>query len=179
MWSPNKPTEAATPKTDDEEVKELKAMLRPRPRPARKDWDATPLRNPPAALRGVVPVTREPWEEVAKMDAMWQIQKEEKGPAWKGGRNGLVEEAQYRRQARQASKPWNAAVVRHAPHVLRGQKTARAEPWSEFHNDDISELNAIEGVSITELYNATADRGTPKKPSIVQPNWNRKGPWSH
>lgn len=163
-------------KSEEEELEELKAMMKS---PPKREWDNTPLRNPPAALRGMVPVTKEPWMDRAKEDAKWSWQKDEKDkPQWRGEKNGLVEEAKYRRQARNMARPWNSTSVRHAPHVLRGQKTIREEPWSQFHNDDISELNAIEGVSINELYASTADRGTPKNPTIVQPEWNTKGPWS-
>ena len=42
----------------------------------------------------------------------------------------------------------------------------------EYHNDDIEELNAVEGVSINELYAVTADRDNRVKPTIVQPEWD-------
>ena len=46
-------------RTEADEVAELKQMFRsPARRPA---WDSTPLRNRPAALIGLKPVTREPW----------------------------------------------------------------------------------------------------------------------
>ena len=42
-------------KSDRDEVAELRAMF------SRQPWDNTPFRSRPAALIGLLPVTREPW----------------------------------------------------------------------------------------------------------------------
>ena len=49
--------------SEDAEVAELKQMFAsPGGKPKRKpQWDSTPLRARPAALKGLKPVTREPW----------------------------------------------------------------------------------------------------------------------
>ena len=50
-------------RSDEEEVAELRAMFSsPTTKISRRPaWDSTPLRNRPSALRGLRPVTREPW----------------------------------------------------------------------------------------------------------------------
>jgi len=89
-------------------------------------------------------------------------------------KNGFVQRAKERRQENDRHQAWDSSIVRHSPPVLRGQKVVRrAEPWSEFHNDSIDELNAVDGTSINDIYNITADRFVhPKKPTIEQPAWD-------
>mmetsp|Transcript_41578 Transcript_41578/g.109687 ORF Transcript_41578/g.109687 Transcript_41578/m.109687 type:complete len:115 (+) Transcript_41578:68-412(+) len=49
-------------RSEDDEVAELKQMFRSPGKMARRPaWDSTPLRGRPSALRGIRPVTREPW----------------------------------------------------------------------------------------------------------------------
>ena len=139
----------------------------------RPKWHSSPLRNPPGALRGVRPVTNEPWMEVAEVDmksALNYGHEHEYEPRQEY--NYFVEEARRRREENASAASWDSSVVRHAPAVLRGQKARRAEPWSKYHNDSIDELNSVDDTSINELYAITADRGSPKNPTITQPDWD-------
>ena len=159
--------------SDAEEVAELKQMMGKSPQKHtsstvsstssltnRPQWDARPLYNPPGALRGVRPVTKEPWAGVAAADnalrmdfgsradlGLEEIDEQE----WNN--NGFVRNARERRRQNDRQAAWDSSVVRHAPAHLRGQKVLRrAEPWSSFHNDDIEELNSIDDTSINEIY---------------------------
>jgi hypothetical protein len=165
-------------------VAELKEMIRsspPKGSPTslkdRPHWNDRPYRNPPGNLRGVKPVTQEPWREVAESDLAARMDfgsRDALGlPDYEDAVNGLVVEASRQREAREDAVPWNGSVVRHEPPLLRGQKTVkRAEPWSEFHNDNIEELNAIDGSSVEEVYAITADRDNRVEPTVVQPTWD-------
>ena len=89
------------------------------------------------------------------------------------GTNGFVEEARSRREQNARQHAWDGEPVKHQPPVLRGQKTVRrAEPWSQYHNDSIEELNAVEGVSINEIYAIGADRDNRVKVTLQQPEWD-------
>ena len=147
----------------------------------RPRWDARPLHNPPGALRGLKPVTKEPWAEVQSADMAARMEfgsRADLGLAdveemdWK--KNGFVQRAKERRQENDRHQAWDSSIVRHSPPVLRGQKILRrAEPWSSFQDDSIEELNAVEGTSVNDIYNITADRFVkPKKPTIEQPSWD-------
>ena len=142
----------------------------------RPEWNEQPLRNPPANLRGLKPKTKEPWSAVARADMDVRMDfgsRSDLGYGELQAYNGLVEEAKRKREENERAKSWNIQPVKHQPPVLRGQKTVRrSEPWSAYHNDDIEELNAVEGVSINELYAVTADRDNRIKPTIVQPEWD-------
>ena len=128
-------------------------------------------------LRGVKPYTKEPWSEIAQADISVRMDfgsRDQLGlPDYEDGPNGLKLEAADRRKALNSARPWNSSVVKHEPPVLRGQKTIRrTEPWSEYHNDNIEELNAIEGTSVAEVYSITADRSNRVKPTLIQPAWD-------
>ena len=89
-------------------------------------------------------------------------------------RNGFVEDARERRIANSAANAWDSSPVKHMPPVLRGQKTVkREEPWSKYHNDNIEELNAIDGVSVAEFYAISADRDNHVKVTLQQPEWDK------
>ena len=133
--------------------------------------------NPPGNLRGVKPYTKEPWSDVAQADMAIRMEfgsRDQLGlPDYEDGPNGLKLEAADRRKHSKSARPWNSSVVRHEPPVLRGQRTIRrAEPWSEYHNDNIDMLNAIDDTSVNELYAITADRDNRVKPTLVQPAWD-------
>lgn len=143
----------------------------------RPKWDNKPLTNPPGSLNGVRPITREPWMEIAHRDLAMRMEfgsRDALGlPEYEDGSNGLILEAKDRRKALRSARPWNSSVVKHEPPALRGQKVLRrTEPWSEYHNDSIDELNAIDDSSVNELYEITADRDNGVKPTIVQPAWD-------
>uniref|UniRef100_A0A7S2ISE2 Uncharacterized protein n=1 Tax=Haptolina brevifila TaxID=156173 RepID=A0A7S2ISE2_9EUKA len=186
---PRAKTERHRP-SEEEEIAELRAMFEPgghsppkqhttstasSTNESRPKWNSSPLRNPPGALRGVRPVTLEPWMEVAEADRKvalnfgheneWEPREEV---------NSYVEDARRRREDNRSlgAAPWDASSVKHMPPELRGQKPKRQEPWSKYHNDDISELNAVEGTAINELYAITEDRNNRVKPTIVQPQWD-------
>ena len=143
----------------------------------RPAWNHSPLRNPPGALNGLKPITKEPWREVARQDLDARMEfgsRDALGlPDYEDASNGLVVEAKHKRVENAKARAWNYSSVRHEPPVLRGQKTIRrAEPWSQYHNDDIDELNAIEGTSINAIYDVTADRDNRVGHTITQPSWD-------
>lgn len=145
----------------------------------RPGWNNSPLRNPPGALNGLNPITKEPWQDIAKQDIAIRMNfgsREKLGlPEYEDAPNGLVLEAKHKRAVKAATAvPWNQDIVRHMPPALRGQKVVRrAEPWSEDHNDSIDELNVIDGTSINEIYEVTADRENRVKHTITQPTWDQ------
>ena len=187
-WPPWDSTPAPRAKTEAEEIAELRLMIKqerplaishaPSPpetssQASRPKWNTSPLRNPPAALRGVRPVTNEPWVEVQEADIESKL---DYGHEWeyepKEPYSSFIEEARMRREENQAQKPWNSSPVRHVPPTLRGQQLIRQEPWSA-SNDDISFLNAIDGVSVNEFYSVTEDRDNRVQPTILQPDWDK------
>lgn len=145
----------------------------------RPAWNSSPLRNPPGSLNGLNPVTKEPWQEIAKEDMAIRMNfgsRDALGlPEYEDAPNGLVLEAKHKRAVKAAAAvPWNQDIVRHMPPVLRGQKVVRrAEPWNEDHDDSIDELNVVDGTSINELYAVTADRENRVKHTITQPAWDQ------
>jgi len=60
--------------------------------------------------------------------------------------------------------------------LFRSAQFVVAIPRPAFHNGGISELNAIEGVSVNELYVPAADHGSPVKPTITHPP-SSSSPW--
>ena len=172
--SPSKsPTRTSPPgNTAAEGSQASSSLLSSRPK-----WDNRPMYNPPGNLRGVKPYTKEPWSDVAQADMAIRMEfgsRDQLGlPDYEDGPNGLKLEAADRRKHSKSARPWNSSVVRHEPPVLRGQRTIRrAEPWSEYHNDNIDMLNAIDDTSVNELYAITADRDNRVKPTLVQPAWD-------
>jgi len=148
----------------------------------RPKWNSKPLRNPPGNLRGVRPMTSEPWQDVAEDDLAARMEFGSRADLIAQGlveedkffeHNGLVAEARERRRQNARARAWDSSTVKYQPPALRGQKTLRrTEPWSENHNDNIEELNAVDGSSINEIYAVTADRDNRVKSTIVQPEWD-------
>jgi len=140
----------------------------------RAQWNSKPLRNPPGMCRGLKPTTNEPWVAAAEADNALRMKfgsRTDLGEEEFVAFNGFVANAQEKRQLNARQQSWDARPVQHQPAALRGQKV-RNEPWSKYHNDDIDELNAIEGVSINELYAVSADRDNRVKSTLVQPEWD-------
>jgi hypothetical protein len=138
----------------------------------RPRWDKRPLINPPGAVRGLRPVTQEPWVEVQEEDNKTKHSfGHEDEYEYSDGYNFLVDEARRNREENSSGQAWRVTPVRHVPAALRGQKPRRKEPWTA-SNDDISFLNAIDGVSVNEFYAVTADRDNRVTPTIVQPSWD-------
>ena len=138
----------------------------------RPRWDKRPLINPPGAVRGLRPVTQEPWVEVQQEDNKTKHSfGHEDEYEYSDGYNFLVDEARRNREENSSGQAWRVTPVRHVPAALRGQKPRRKEPWTA-SNDDISFLNAIDGVSVNEFYAVTADRDNRVTPTIVQPSWD-------
>jgi len=167
LASPSKDDHATQSKVVTESQTSQASSLESRPR-----WDKRPLRNPPAGLRGVRPVTQEPWLEVQMEDLKSKLSfGHEDEYEYQDGKNYFVEEARRQRELNDAGKAWKTEPVRHVPPALRGQQHRRREPWSA-SNDDISFLNAVDGVSVNEFYAVTADRDNRVAPTIVQPTWD-------
>ena len=134
---------------EEAEVAELKEMMKrppnspPRKSPKKKptgpkkpqpEWNATPHRSTPPALRGIK-TNREPWASDAQVYA-----------------DGMSGHGAVRRRAQQARQPtreemereyregvekwkkeqaWNATPFRNAPWQIRGLNPVTREPWFE------------------------------------------------
>lgn len=124
-------------------------------------------------------MTSEPWTDVAEADNALRMNFGSRADLGETEDeslfefNGFVQAAKERREQNARQMAWDNAPVKHMPPALRGQKTLRRpEPWTQYHNDSIEELNAIDGVSINEIYDVTADRDNGIAPTIVQPEWD-------
>jgi hypothetical protein len=145
----------------------------------RPKWNNKPLRNPPANLRNLRPMTPEPWRAVAEADLATKMDFGSREAMGLTEDEDLFEKNSFADEFRRKSvigaharQAWDCSIVKHQPPLLRGQKMSRPEPWSGYHNDTIDELNAIEGVSVTEIFNCTADRDNGVAPTLVQPAWD-------
>jgi len=89
-------------------------------------WNPTPFRNAPWQIRGLNPVTREPWfEDMAVYNAKFA-----------GGDDGETEyqDGSFGNHAitvqRDDEKHWDSSTMRYVPYALRGLKPVTNEPWA-------------------------------------------------
>jgi len=157
--------------TDEEEVEELLRMgvgWKPSQGSQEADqylehgWDASPHKNPPAYLKLIKPVTREPWT----IDAAVYNQKFNTADFGKPTRYGIDPNpplSQYRidePRLRPAgvNKGWSAQPFRSVPYALRGIKPSptSTEPWVEDQKNrrgDFEDSDVIENQTAIELDN--------------------------
>jgi len=153
--------------TDEEEVEELLRMGvgitrgYDDERHREANWDPSPHKNPPAYLKQLKPMTREPWT----IDAAVYNAEFDTSDFGKPTRYGIDPDpplGKYReddgKRPKGVSKPWNAQVFRQVPYALRGIKPASTatEPWVEDQKNrrgDFEDEDVIENETAIELDN--------------------------
>jgi len=90
-------------------------------------WNSTPFRNAPWQIRGLNPVTREPWfEDMAIYNAKFGPKEEDEDGMFLDGTFG----ASVAITETQAEKDWDSTTMRYVPYGLRGLKPVTNEPWA-------------------------------------------------
>ena len=94
----------------------------------RTQWNSTPFRNAPDQLRGIKPVTREPWfEDMAIYNAKFSNHEiDEKG----GYVDGTFGARKNQRALTEEEGEWDSTTWRYVPHALKGIKPVTNEPWA-------------------------------------------------
>lgn len=157
--------------TDEEEVEELLRMgvgWKP-PRGSQEEdqylehgWDPSPHKNPPAYLKLLKPITREPWT----IDAEIYNTKFNTADFGKPTRYGIDPDpplGQYRledpeKRAQGVTEAWNTQPFRQVPYSLRGIKPSptSTEPWVEDQKNrrgDFEDNDVIENETAIQLDN--------------------------
>ena len=118
-----------------------------------RGWDATPHRACPSNLRGIKPITAEPWsrdaavysnrtgsfEKLFNVEMDGSAQTEYNDESALDSNNGYMSHITATGLKRNASlgfgggegQPlWDSSPLRHCPHVLRGISPVTREPWA-------------------------------------------------
>lgn len=164
--------------TDEEEVEELLRMGVGWNQNSWEDerykeagWDASPHKNPPAYLKKLKPVTREPWT----IDAQVYNAAFNQADFGKGERYGInpnpplniYRQDDPKKRPKGARQEWNSQPFRSVPHALKGIKPASTstEPWVNDHNTrmygdggNFEDTNVIEDDTIIALDNGGEQR---------------------
>ena len=121
----------AAPSPDDVEreyQKEYKNWLR------RTQWNSTPFRNCPDQLRGLQPVTREPWyEDMAIYNKKFPIAGEGHDTGTLGSQDVYDDESALDAKNRKMTVEeanWDSSTWKYVPHSLKGIKPVTNEPWA-------------------------------------------------
>lgn len=116
------------------------------PKPDGTMWDPTPFRNAPWPLRGLKPVTREPWYH----DAAIYNAKFIDDPLEAAGSSGIMDDGKFidgtfgntdktwydkdgtalTKREQILHKNWNDTTMRYTPHALKGIRPITKEPWA-------------------------------------------------
>jgi len=161
--------------TDEEEVAELLSMGVGWSKPAEgswemdrhneANWDPSPHKNPPAYLKLIKPVTREPWTIDADIynRSKYAVNTLDFGKPTRYGLNPNPPLSQYRsddpsKHPRGVKQGWNSQPFRQVPYALRGLKPAATstEPWVEDQANrmgDFEDNDVIENQTAIELDN--------------------------
>uniref|UniRef100_A0A7S2JFS5 Uncharacterized protein n=1 Tax=Haptolina brevifila TaxID=156173 RepID=A0A7S2JFS5_9EUKA len=90
-------------------------------------WNSTPFRNAPWQIRGLNPVTREPWfEDMAIYNAKFGPKEEEEDGMYIDGTFGASVAITQTEQ----EKNWDSSIMKYVPYSLRGLKPVTNEPWA-------------------------------------------------
>lgn len=163
--------------TDEDEVEELLRMgvggggfSWDEERYREANWDPSPHKNPPAYLKSLRPVTREPWTIDAQVYNA--VQGDAFGRPERYGFHNAPPLSQYRmddprERPKGAREGWNSQPYRTVPYALRGLKPAptAAEPWVKDQQmrqngkyGNFEETDAIENLTIEDMDNGGASR---------------------
>ena len=94
----------------------------------RTGWNSTPFRNAPDPIKGLKPVTREPWyEDMAIYNAKFSSHIED---AHEGFNDESALDAGQRRKSTREEANWDSSVWKYVPHSLKGIKPVTNEPWA-------------------------------------------------
>ena len=116
------------------------------PKPDGTMWDPTPFRNAPWPLRGLKPVTREPWYH----DAAIYNAKFIDDPLEAAGSSGIMDDGKFidgtfgntdkvkydkdgtalTKREQQLHSNWDSSTWRYTPHSLKGIRPVTKEPWA-------------------------------------------------
>jgi len=122
-------------------------------------WNPTPFRNAPWQIRGLNPVTREPWfEDMAIYNAKFA-----------GGDDGDTDyqDGSFGNHAlstmSETEKGWDGSIMKYVPHALRGLKPVTNEPWARDEavyrkNDGMDEVPDEVGDMMPTNFGSAADR---------------------
>jgi hypothetical protein len=154
--------------TDEEEVQDLLRMgvgftrTEADERHLEAGWDPSPHKNPPAYLKAIKPITREPWT----IDAQVYNRAFDTGDFGKPTRYGVdlfnmgtpAHEEKQTRRPKGAKKAWDSSTFRQVPYSLRGIKPASTatEPWVKDQANrkgDFEDNDVIENATAVELDN--------------------------
>jgi len=133
-------------------------------------WDASPHRNPPSALWGLKPQTREPWAIDADFynKSEYAIDTSDYAKPTRYGMDMDPPLSEYRidyERERVVAKPgsrkpapaWNSSPFRSVPYPLRGIKPApgATEPWVQDHKNrkSIEDMDLIKDDGIAKFDN--------------------------
>lgn len=157
--------------TDEEEVQELlrmgvgygKGMSAADERHLEAGWDPSPHKNPPAYLKLIKPITREPWT----IDSQVYNRAFNTQDFGKPTRYGVDlfnmgvpahEEGPNHRKPKGVKKSWDSSTFHQVPYSLRGIKpsTTATEPWVKDQANragDFEDIDTIENATAIELDN--------------------------
>ena len=162
--------------TDEEEVEELMRMgvgwtqhSEADERYLEANWDPSPHKNPPAYLKAIKPITREPWT----IDADVYNRAFNTADFGKPTRYGVdlfnmgtpvhADEVDVdpKKRPKGVKKTWNAQTFRQVPYALRGLKPASTstEPWvfdQRNRKGDFEDNDVIENITHEEMDNGAA-----------------------
>ena len=135
------------------------------------NWDPSPHRNPPAALKQIKPQTREPWAIDADVynKGKYATDTSDFGKPTRYGMDMDPPLSQYRIDhvaqrvkvkpgKAKPAPPWNSQPFRNVPLSLRGIKPApgSTEPWVYDHTNrkgDFEDMDVLENATAIELDN--------------------------
>jgi len=159
-----------------EQVNVLTRHLLEVPKPDGSTWDSSVFRNAPWQLRGLKPVTREPWCR----DAAIYNAKFIDDPLEAAGGTAAITSAyldgtfgasDYRvrdkdgtyltQREEELHRKWDSTTWRYTPHVLKGIRPVTKEPWARdeaVYNESRNSIDFREGVIDTPtLHNTFGD----------------------
>lgn len=94
----------------------------------RTGWNSTPFRNAPEQLKGLSPVTREPWfEDMAVYNSKFSNHAVDEKERYADGTVG-AKKLSHRPTAEEAA--WDSSTWKYVPHTLKGIKPVTNEPWA-------------------------------------------------
>lgn len=159
--------------TDEEEVEELLKMgvgvgsSWDEERYREAAWDSSPHKNPPAYLKSIKPVTREPWTiDTAVYNAEFNTDFDR---PQRYGKNPNPPLSQYREddpraRPKGAREGWNSQPYHPVPYTLRGLRPAptSTEPWvedlRERQGSGFEDTDVIENLTLEDMDNGGASR---------------------
>lgn len=161
-------------------------------------WDSSPHRYVPPSLRGIKPITTEPWVRDAVVYARktgdFELEVDDHLEAYNDesvldSNNGYVSKITATGLKRNASiggngQPWwDSSPLRHCPHVLRGIQPVTREPWAideQIYNRDTTRDTTMDeragggALDLGSISHATRSKARMvDRPGFYLPNWEK------